>query len=84
MKNNIEMELGKIYFISFGGTQLIGRYKGSDTCNHLFNAYLHYWAGHENFHSDSYCVKSGIEEIRRASPSEKHTLLRFEIDNETI
>lgn len=78
------MEQGKIYYISFGSTEIIGRYKGSDTCNHLFNAYLHYWAGHENFHKDSYTVKHGIETIRRATAAEKHLLLRFEIAESTI
>lgn len=81
----MEMEQGKIYYISFGGTQVIGRYIESDVCNHWFYCQLHYWAGHEIFHSGkTYCVKHGIEEIRRASPAEKHALLKFEIEHETI
>lgn len=79
------MEQGKIYYISFGGTQIIGRYIESDICNHCFNSELHYWAGHETFHrGKTWCVKHGIEEIRMASPAEKHALLKFEIEYETI
>lgn len=79
-----EMVQGKIYYISFGGTELIGRYRRSDTCNRWFEAYLHYWAGFEAFHKGPYCVKSGIEEIRRATQAEKMALLRFEIEHQTI
>ena len=40
----IQMEVGKIYFISFGvSTQLVVKYKGEDVCNYLFFDYLHYW-----------------------------------------
>lgn len=67
----MEMEQGKIYYISFGGTQIVGRYIESDICNHWFHSQLHYWAGFENFRGvKTYCVKHGIEEIRRASPAE--------------
>jgi hypothetical protein len=81
-----EMEQGKIYFISYGGTEIVGRFRDSDTCNHNFYDYLHYWNGYERFqHSgNEYCVKSGIQEIRRASKPEKQALIRFEIEHETI
>lgn len=79
------MDQGKIYYISFGGTEIVGRYKKSDTCNYFFEAYLHYWAGHESFMKNNpYCVKHGIEEIRRATQTEKMALLRFEIEHQTI
>jgi hypothetical protein len=81
----MEMKQGKIYWISFGGTQILGRFKYSDTCNHYFESYLHYWAGSESFKgNEPYCVKHGIEDIRRATPAEKHSLLKFEIEHETI
>lgn len=78
------MEPGKAYMIDYGGTQIIGRYINSDTTQHFFHAYLHYWSGHETFKKSGYCVKAGIQSIRRASPAEIHTLIRFEIDNGTI
>lgn len=84
MDKLIDMQPGKIYYVSFGGTQIIGRYKGSETCNYIFESYLHYWAGHENFLANASCVKHGIEEIRRATPAKKHALLKFEIEYETI
>lgn len=80
----LRMEPGKAYYIDYGGTQVIGRYISSDTTQHYFHGYLHYWAGHENFKTMGYCVKSGIQSIRRASPAEIHNLVRFEIDNGTI
>ena len=81
----MEMEQGKIYWVSFGGTQILGRFKESDVCHHFFESYLHYWAGSEDFRKNQpYCVKNGIEEIRRATPAEKHALLKFEIEHETI
>lgn len=82
------LEIGKIYFISFGSqTQLVVRYKGSDACNHLFFDHLHYWNSYETFHKrdqQNYCVKNGIEEIREATLPEKHTLLKFELENNCI
>lgn len=79
------MESGKIYYLSFGGTEIVGRYTHSDTCNHFFEAYLHYWAGREEFRKNGpYCVTSGIQELRRATQTEKMALLRFEIEHETI
>jgi hypothetical protein len=80
----IEMEEGKAYVIDYGGTQVIGRFRNADTTQYYFHAYLHYWAGHETFNVSGYCVKSGVQEIRRASPAEIHNLIRFEIDKGTI
>ena len=79
-------EQGKIYYLDYGSnTQIIGRYKESDVCNHYFYDLLHYWNGHESFRSgNEYCVKSGIETIRRASKAEIHHLVKHEIDNGCI
>lgn len=88
VKPNVEMEQGKIYFISFGSsTQLIVRFKDSDACNYNFYDHLHYWNSFENFHNrtaQNYCVKHGIEEIREATLAEKHALLKFEIEHNCI
>lgn len=69
-------------------TQIIGRYSPSDTCNHLFYDLLHYLAGYETFRRQTekkeYCVKSGIENIRRATKSEIHNLVKHEIENGCI
>lgn len=78
------MEPGKIYFISFGGTEIIGRFKDAEVGKYNFYAYLHYWAGFESFRTITYCVTHGITEIRRATQAEKHALLKFEIEHETI
>lgn len=85
-KKIIEMQQGKIYFISYGGTTLVGRYINSDACNHFFNEYLHNWAGYEDFRKgpNLYAVKSNIEEIREASDAEKQSLLRKAIEHNTI
>ncbi len=84
----IKMEQGKIYFISFGSsTQLVVRYKSDDVCNYFFFDHLHYWNSFESFHSrghGNYCVKSGIEEIREATLPEKHALLKFELEHHCI
>lgn len=81
---NIDMEQGKIYFISFGSsTQLVVRYKDSDACNYHFYDHIHYWNGSETFHKRAgvnYCVTSGIEEIRPATLPEKHALIKFELE----
>ena len=84
--NEKEMIQGKIYYLNYGSnTQIVGRYKDSDFANHNFYDLLHYWNGYETFRSGSqYCVKSGIEELREATKPEKHTLLRFEIENNCI
>lgn len=82
--------MGKIYFISFGAnTQLVVRYKCSDVTNHHFFDSIHYWNGFETYRKSicqqaNYCVKSGIEEIRRATLPEKHALIKFEIENNCI
>ena len=85
-EEKIEMEIGKIYFLSYGGnTQILGRYKGDDACNYYWFDLVHYWNGFETFRSNhGYSVKHGVSEIRRATKPEKHTLIRFEIENETI
>lgn len=83
--SKIEMQVGKIYYISFGGTEIVGRYKGEDTCHFLFYDYLHQWAGYETFHSNgAYTVRTGITEIREATKTEKQALLRHSIANNTI
>jgi hypothetical protein len=85
MTDKIEFIPGAIYFISYGQTQIIGRYDSSDTCNYIFNDLIHYWNGYESFRSgNNPCVKSGIVEIRRANLPEKHILIRFQIEHETI
>lgn len=85
-ENQIEMEQGKIYFLSYGGnTQIVGRYKDSDACNHNFYDLLHYWNGRETFRKAmDYCCKAGITEIRRATKPEIHTLVRHEIDHDCL
>ncbi len=81
MSDLIEMQAGKIYFISYGGSsEVIGRYKDSDVCNYIFFSHLHYWNGYENYHSGGYCVRNGIIEIREATQSEKFNLFRFEVE----
>ena len=86
--DKIIMEVGKIYFISYGtSTQLVVRYKGEDACNYLFFDYLHYWNSFETFYKGegrNYSVKSGIEEIRPATLPEKHALLKFELEHDCI
>lgn len=88
MSDKLKLQQGKIYFISFGpNTQLVVRYKESDACNHKFYDHLHYWNGSETFHhghSRNYCVQSGIQELREATLPEKHTLIRFELENNCI
>jgi hypothetical protein len=81
-----ELEQGKIYYLDYGSnTQIIGRYKDSDTFKHYFYDLLHYWNGNESFRSSNqYCVRSGIENIRRASKSEIHNLVNHEIEKGCI
>ncbi len=82
------MEIGKIYFISFGiNTQLVVRYKETETCHYKFFDHLHYWNGFEKFHSregTNYCVTNGIEELRPATLPEKHALIKFELEHNCI
>ncbi|NQY42475.1 MAG: hypothetical protein HRT87_03900 [Legionellales bacterium] len=86
--DKIEMEQGKIYFISYGmSTQIVVRYKDSDACNYNFYDHLHYWNSFETFHKRSdtnYAVKSGIEEIREATLPEKHALIKMELEHNCI
>ncbi len=86
--DKIIMEIGKIYFISFGSqTQLIVRYKDEDACNYNFFDCIHYWNSFESFRKEKgmvFCVKGGIEEIRPATLPEKHALLKFEIEHNCI
>lgn len=81
-----DLEQGKIYYLDYGNnTQIVGRYKESDTTKHLFYDLLHYWNGSETFrYHNECCVKNGIENIRRASQAEKHRLIKFEIEHECI
>jgi len=82
-----QMEVGKIYFIRFGGSEIVGRYKGDDDfCHHLFYDYLHQWAGFETYRHGpgAYTVRSGIDEIREATQTEKQALLRHSIEHNTI
>ena len=82
----IELEQGKIYYLDYGSnTQIVGRYKDTDTTQYNFYDLLHYWNGYESFRrGNQYCVKSGIENIRRASKSEIHNLVKHEIENDCI
>jgi len=88
MANNkdIELEHNKIYYLNYGAnTQIIGRYKNTETTEHNFYSMLHYWNGSESFFHNEvrcHCVTSGIENIRRASKAEIHSLLKFEIEND--
>lgn len=86
MNENEKLEKGKIYYLDYGSnTQIVGRYKESDTTNHIFYDLLHYWNGYETFRpKEDYCCKNGIENIRRASKSEIHNLIKFEIENDCI
>lgn len=80
-----EMELGKIYFVDYGGTQIVGRFLENLHTEYLFFDLLHYWNGFESFKKNKpYCVHSGIQEIREASDSEKMNLIRFEIEHKCI
>lgn len=83
---NLELEQGKIYFLSYGGnTQVVGRFKETKTTEHVFYDVLHYWNGYETFRkSNQPCVKNGIEIIREASQSEKMSLIRFELEHNCI
>lgn len=85
-KELLQMEQGKIYYLDYGSnTQIIGRFKDSDFMNHNFYDLLHYWNGYESFRKGAqYCVKSGLENIRPASQSEKMNLIRFEIEHDCI
>lgn len=81
-----QLEQGKIYFLDYGGnTQVLGRFKELDFSNYYFYDILHYWNGYETFRAGKqHCVKYGIDLIRRATKPEKHTLVKFEIENDLI
>ena len=81
-----DLEQGKIYYLDYGSnTQIVGRYKSSDVCNHFVYDLLHYWNGYETFRKgNQYCVTSGIENLRRASKAEIHNLVKNEIENDCI
>lgn len=87
MKEKIELEQGRIYFLSYGGgTQIVGRFKNADACHYNFYDLIHYWNGYESFKykTPEYCVKNGIEEIRPATLPEKHSLIKFELEYNCI
>ena len=85
-KEKLVLEQGKIYYLDYGNnTQIIGRYKYTDNCQHNFYDLLHYFNGYESFrHTNQYCVTDGIETIRRASKSEIHNLVKHEIEHGCI
>lgn len=80
-KQLLPMVPGTIYHIDFGGVQLIARYKESDTTHHYFHSLIHIWGEFEEFRRETYCVKSGIESIRRATREEADKLSFQEITN---
>lgn len=82
MEKELKLEQGKIYYLDYGAnTQIVGRFKEQDSCAYYFYDLLHYWNGHETFRNKiDTCVKSGIENIRRASKSEIHNLVNKEIE----
>ena len=90
MENQIlkteELEQGKIYYLDYGSnTQIVGRYKDSDACKHNFYDLLHYWNGYETFkQNNEFCVKSSIENLRKATKAEKHSLIRYELEYDCI
>lgn len=86
-KDIIIMEQGKIYYLDYGGnTQIVGRFKEDSTTQYFFYDLLHYWNGYESFRKgpNEYCIHTGVENIRRASKSEIHNLVKHEIDNDCI
>lgn len=83
--NTDDLELGSIYYISYGeNTQVVGRLFSIGFNTLIFNEHFHYWNGFEKFHKGGHCMTGGIEEIRRANKPEKHSLLRAAIENNTI
>lgn len=81
--NQFKMEPGKIYYLSFGGTEVVGRFKGEDTVHYYFYDCLHNWSGYETFRIDTYTVKN-TDGMRIATDTEKQSLLRQSIANKTI
>lgn len=85
MSKLIKMEIGNMYYIRYiGGTELIVRYLNSNATQHNFFTHIHYWNGYEKYRRNGWSLKSGIEEIRRATQPEKHNLFRNEIENEDV
>ena len=86
MNEKLVFEIGKIYYLDYGNnTQIIGRFSNETATNYYFYDLLHYWNGYETFrHKDQYCVKSGIENVRRASKAEIHSLVKHEIENDCL
>ena len=86
MDEKLVLQIGKIYYLDYGNnTQIVGRFEYEDDSKYYFYDILHYWNGYESFrHTDQYCVKSGIENIRRSSKSEIHNLIKHEIENDCI
>ena len=80
MNTLTEMQQGKMYYIAFSGVELVVRYKESTVTEHMFFSHLHYWNGRETYHSNGFCIHSGIEQIRQATQAEKHNLFRHEIE----
>lgn len=80
------MVAGKIYYLNYGGTEIVGRFISEDATNYYFNEYLHQWAGRESFRhgNNNYCIKAGLQEIREATQTEKQALLRKAIEYNTI
>lgn len=80
-----DLKVGKIYKADFGNNvEIIFRYKEQTVTNIVFFDHVHYWNGFETFNKDGYCVSSAITELRKANKAEKHTLLRFSIEHDTI
>ncbi len=81
-----DMIPGAIYFLDYGGnTQIIGRFVELELCDIIMQDVVHYWNGFETFREGKQpCIKSGLNEIRRATKPEKHTLIRFQIEKNTI
>lgn len=79
VKLEVSMQNGKMYYIAFNGVKLIVRYSTTADRAHHFFSHLHYWEGFERYHTEGHCVISGIEEIREATPAEKHNLFRHEV-----
>ncbi len=83
---DIKMIPGKYYFIAFGTqTQLVVRFREEQCTTYNFYDCLHYWNRHESYRGDaSYCVKSGITELRPATLPEKNSLINKEIEHDAI
>lgn len=80
-----QMEAGKIYFLDYDGTQIVGRFLSDETTQYIFFDLLHYWNGFESFRMNKpYCVHTGVKNIRPASDAEKMNLVRFEIEHNCI